>query len=359
MRAGLGLLALLRQRDAGSEGDAVAASVEVVHGLDGEEDQHFAGGVFLTDAESQAMFATVIDDFLEDLVDGVLIFAGPAGDGFAKVPADAFEIGGGGGVFAVFLGVREEASDITIVKAGVVESVEVPFLLVMFAECLFELADGIDVLAGDDDRFFVADLLHEVLNEFEFFEGGPALILLAPAGTGAKPDGEGFREILDGMGLGVPHIEVQDEFFAVGAGFVVAAVGLGDATEDFAIAAHSSEAVGIIDGVSGFMPEDAHALGFGGSLGFEHHAAFESDQARVGEIKGNGDTGDAVGSVPTVGEPEVRPEVKPPRIEFLIEFADPVFEHRPFDFHSEIADSHIEEFIVGQTIQIGSAVGLF
>lgn len=233
-----------------------------------------------------------------------------------------------------------------------VESVEVSFFLVVFAEGLFELSDGIDMPATDDDRFFLANFVHEFVNELEFFESGPGFVLFAPTGSGPKPDGEGFGEVFDGMGLGVPHVEVEDEFFAERSGFVIAAVGLGHPTEDFPVASHASQAIGIVEGVSGFVAEDAHTLGFGGTFGFQHHAAFEADQSGMGEIEGDGDSGDAVGSVPSVGEPEVGPELKPARFEFLVEFSDTIFEDGSFDLHSEIADPQIQKLLIGQSIQI-------
>jgi len=339
-----------------SEGDAVASAVEVVHGLDGEEDEEFTGGVFLIGPEAKAVFPAVADDFLEDLVDGVLIFTGPASDGLAEVSASAFHIGGGRGIFAMLIGVGKESADVPIVEPGVVQSVEVSLLLVVLAESLLELPDGVDVLSADDEWFSLAQFLHEFVDELQFFEGGPTFVLLAPAGTGSQPNGEGFGEVFDGVCLGVPHVEVEDEFFAEGAGFVITAVRLRDATEDFAIASRASEAIGIVDGMSGFVAEDAHALRFGGAFGLEHHATFESDESGMREIEGDGDSGDPVGSVPAIGEPEVRAEVEASGFEFRVEFFDAVFEDGPFDFDTQIADPHVQKLIIGQSIQIEFAV---
>ena len=87
------------------EGDAVASAVEVVHGLDGEEDEEFAGCFLFDGSESQAVLSTVGDDLPEDLIDGVLILSGPTCDGFAEMRSGPFQVGGSRGIFAVLLGV--------------------------------------------------------------------------------------------------------------------------------------------------------------------------------------------------------------------------------------------------------------
>src|SRR5690606_42045549 len=49
----------------------------------------------------------------------------------------------------------------------------------------------------------------------------------------------------------------------------------------------SSEQIGVVDGVSDFVPEDLHAPFFGAAFGLEHLRLFELRQARVGQVEGD------------------------------------------------------------------------
>ena len=53
-----------------------------------------------------------------------------------------------------------------------------------------------------------------------------------------------------------------------------------------------------VEGVTGFVPQDAHALGVGAAFDFEHLLPFELHQARVREVKRNRDAGYAIGRKP-------------------------------------------------------------
>ena len=106
--------------------------------------------------------------------------------------------------------------------------------------------------------------------------------------------------------------------------------------------------------------ERAHQLynegNYDAALDVLHHALLEAHQPRVREIEGDGDSRDPVGSVPAIGEPEVRAEVEASGFEFRVEFFDAVFEDGPFDFDTQIADPHVQNLIIGQSIQVEFAV---
>ena len=74
--------------------------------------------------------------------------------------------------------------------------------------------------------------------------------------------------------------------------------------------APAMQAIGVGERVPGLVAHELEAVFLGAALDFEHHVLFETLEARVREIKGNGETGDAVGRKPFIRQPAVRAELK-------------------------------------------------
>jgi hypothetical protein len=67
----------------------------------------------------------------------------------------------------------------------------------------------------------------------------------------------------------------------------------------------ASQAVGVIEDMTALMAEDLHHLRVGSSFHLEHLLPLELHQPGMGEVKGDGDAGDAVGYEPFGRQPGV------------------------------------------------------
>jgi hypothetical protein len=64
------------------------------------------------------------------------------------------------------------------------------------------------------------------------------------------------------------------------------------------------------------------------------------------QVIGNRHAGDAIGREPLVGQPVARPEPEAAHVELGIELRDALVELGPLDRDAEIADAHLEQFLV-------------
>src|SRR6185503_20846887 len=103
------------------------------------------------------------------------------------------------------------------------------------------------------------------------------------------------------------------------------------------------EPVRVLDGVPALVPQEPHAPFRRAALDLQHVGELETREPRVGEIEWNGHPGNAVGAVPLVGEPEVRPEAEPEGLELVVELLDPVRELPCPDRQSKIEEPEVEE----------------
>ena len=78
------------------------------------------------------------------------------------------------------------------------------------------------------------ELAHQLVHVLELPQRRPALVALAPLRLRVEPDRERLGEILVGMALRVPGVEVDDEALAVGPRRVELGVGLARAAEELA-----------------------------------------------------------------------------------------------------------------------------
>ena len=96
------------------------------------------------------------------------------------------------------------------------------------------------------------------------------------------------------MRLRVPRRQVKNVFPALGLGLVEVGIRLRERTEELAVLAFEVKSKRGIEGVTGLVPQDAHALGIGAAFHFKHLLPFELYQARVREVKRDRDPRHAV-----------------------------------------------------------------
>jgi len=83
------------------------------------------------------------------------------------------------------------------------------------------------------------------------------------------------------------------------------------------------EPEGIVNRVSRFMPQNAHAFTFPSAFHFKHLRTFQLHQPGVRQIKWNRETRDAVGREPFLGKPDVRAKVERSGRQLAIELFEP------------------------------------
>src|SRR5262249_37338003 len=92
-------------------------------------------------------------------------------------------------------------------------------------------------------------------------------------------------EILVRVTLGVPHAEMLDEVSARGVWPIVARISLRRRTEQLLPASAAMQLIGVLQHVSGFVPENAHALRHGPALHVDDLLSLQPPQARMGKIE--------------------------------------------------------------------------
>src|ERR1700741_601446 len=102
-------------------------------------------------------------------------------------------------------------------------------------------------------------------------------------------------------------------------------------------------------GVAAFVTEKAHRIFVAAAaLDLHHHLLLELLQARVGEIERDGDRRHAGGGKPFVAEIAPRPEADVTCVELPEELSDASLEPGAFDRETEVAESPLEELVVGK-----------
>ena len=148
------------------------------------------------------------------------------------------------------------------------------------------------------------------------------------------------------VALGIPVGQVQDKALAVGFRQVdIGIPGIGFA-EVFLPVAPPVQIVGIEQGVPGLVSQQLHAGLVRATFHLQHEFTLQLLQARMGEEERDGDTRDAVRTVPLIRQPEVRPEYKTTAAEFMVQLADPGLELTAVDTQTEVANAQVEEFFL-------------
>ena len=88
---------------------------------------------------------------------------------------------------------------------------------------------------------------------------------------------------------------------------------------------------GVVDGVTGLVTQDAHALDVSAAFDFQHLFSFQLHQSRMGQIKGNGESRNSVGREPFGRQPHMRFETDTAIVQLAVEPFDVRFEKRSLD----------------------------
>src|SRR4029434_7404134 len=98
------------------------------------------------------------------------------------------------------------------------------------------------------------------------------------------------------------------------------------AAEQLAPAPPPVQSIGMLDHVAGLVPEDLHALLARASFDVEDHLALEPHQARMRQIKRNGDARRDVGTEPLIRDPEMWLDAEIARGKLALEHAQGFFQ---------------------------------
>src|SRR5215471_3932499 len=166
---------------------------------------------------------------------------------------------------------------------------------------------------------------HDVVDVFQFSLCSPSLILPAPTLSGLKPYCERFSEVLGGMRLGVPCIQIEHVVPASRLGLVPFRVRDTVGAEGILPAPPHMKPVRVIDRMSSLVTQDAQALAFAGPFNLKHLRTFQFHQPRMSKVKRYGEPAHAVGCKPFFRQPDMRPELQRPRLELPIKLLNPLF----------------------------------
>src|SRR5574338_151588 len=97
------------------------------------------------------------------------------------------------------------------------------------------------------------------------------------------------------------------------------------------------QAVGALYDVAHLVAKNAHALAPRSSLHLADHLALKAHQARMREIKREGDAGRVVRAEPFVGEPSVRAGDDAPALKLAMKVVHHPFKPRVFVGNAQIA----------------------
>ena len=120
--------------------------------------------------------------------------------------------------------------------------------------------------------------------------------------------------------------------------------------EHFAPAPPPPQAIRRVEGMTGFVAQDAHEPVAVAPFHFAHETPLDAAEARMRKIEGDGDAGNAVGREPLLRQPAVRPKTDAAGGEFSIQPPDRLLEIRARDRQSEITKSQTKQLLVAQRL---------
>ena len=107
---------------------------------------------------------------------------------------------------------------------------------------------------------------------------------------------------------------------------------------------------GGVEGVTGFVTQNPHALGVSTAFDFQHLLPFELYQSGVRKVKRNGNPGDAIGRKPLFRQPNMGFKANSAYVEFVVEALYVGLQKRPLDFDVEVSDAQVEQLFVAETM---------
>src|SRR5258708_6240517 len=103
---------------------------------------------------------------------------------------------------------------------------------------------------------------------------------------------------------------------------------------------------GVVDGVTGLVTQNAHALYVSASFDFQHLFSFELHQTRMGQIKRNRESRHTVGRKPFRRQPDVRLETNAAVVQFAIKTLYVRLEKRSLNPYRQIADTGVKQSLI-------------
>ena len=302
-------------------------------------------GLVFGDGEPQLQLAAPLDHVLEHLVDRVLVDAGPARDDAPDRATDAVdELRGGDGV-GELRGIGEQTPQIAIVEVRVVDAVVLPLVAIVLPQCGAEAAERIDFFGILDRRRRAAERVHQAVHVLQLAERAPSGVPLAPLAVGRQPHGKRFGEVFVRVALRVPRIEMEHEALAVGLGRVELRIRLARRSERVLPLPAPPQSECVVDGVTGLVPEDAHAPFVFAALDLEHLGLLQRFEPRVRQIEGDGDRRRAVRREPLIRQVEVQREAQVARRDLRAKLRDAIGE-RPFDGQRKVRHADVQQRFV-------------
>lgn len=319
----------------------------MVHGLDCQQYREFCFGLFFRHSETEIQLLASRDQIFKHLVDGILIDAGPTGDKAANRLTDTGQKSQGGHVVGKLRRIGKQSPKIPVIDRGPIDAIVPSFFLVMLTQGLAQAAQWIDLFGDDYARLLSGQGPHELIDIGQLLERRPARIPLLPLRFRRQPNGKCFGEIFIGMALRVPRPQMHDKAFAVRFKRIVIGVRDRRFAEELLTPWTAAGREGILDGMTRFVPKDAHAPVRIAALDFEHLIQLKFRQTRVREIKRDGNAGDTIGGEPFIREPEVRSKAQPAFIELSMELRDALLKRAAFKLEMQVAEAKIEQLLVG------------
>ena len=111
-------------------------------------------------------------------------------------------------------------------------------------------------------------------------------------------------------------------------------------------APQAMQAVGRVQCMPSFVPEDSQAPILRATLDLQHLRLLEPGEPRVGEVERDRDPGEAVRAEPLVGEPEVGPEAQRPLAQLAPHLPQERLDEAAADPQAEVAHPDVEEALV-------------
>jgi hypothetical protein len=145
--------------------------------------------------------------------------------------------------------------------------------------------------------------------------------------------------------LGVPQAQVLDVPLAGWIRAIVLGVRGRRLSEELLPATAPLQLVRMLKGVPRLVTHDPHAFGARRTFNVQKLVVLETPQARMRQVKRNGETRNVCRREPVVAQPDVRPEAEEPLIQFRVQPLDALLQPGSLDREAEVPDAHSEKAV--------------
>src|ERR1051326_8062762 len=246
------------------------------------------------------------------------------------------------------LTISKDGAEICIVEIGKILGVEFAATRVMPGESGAKLPRFGNPAPARDGRRAAGHVAHQAMDIIELFERFPSGVSPAPVlRPRRQPDSKCLGKIFVGVSLGVPVGQVTDEALAIRTRRVGLwrVLSFGTA-EDAAPVAPRGELIGVVHGMATFMPQEHLAPIGGAAFDFQHLVHFKQLEARMRQIKWNGNGWHAFRREPLIAQITIRPQRDAARGKLVVELLDPRFQLAVLDPSTEIADTEPKQLLI-------------